>query len=423
MTNQIILLTIFTICYALIAYRRSSWGIAILILLLPSYLIRYSNNIFPLTLLEVMVLVLFIVWLVKTLRNKEKINWSNWPLLAAWLVAGGLAVIFSPDKRAGLGLLKAYFLEPILFYLVFINVIKDKKQLKLVTWALGGLVAWLSIYGIIQYFSGVGIPAPWQAIDLRRVVSVFEYPNALGLLIAPIVALFIGLLARVKFFTAKTFWWGIMIIFLGIFSILTSVSQGAWLGLGLALVFLSFFLFSWKKILLFWLVLIIIIMVLPPTRDYLIPLVTLNDVSGDVRKVMWQGTYNLLKDRPLLGSGLAGFPHYYEQYRLIKHTELLLYPHNIILNFWVELGLLGLIVFMALIINFFRQGYQILKTKNVELNWVIAIMTAMVCLIGHGLVDVPYFKNDLSILFWLLLAMMTSVRIWSQSLQKPKNAL
>jgi len=423
MTNLIILLIIFIACYAFIAYRRLSWGIAILILLLPAYLIRYSNNIFPLTLLEVMILVLFFVWLIKTIKSKSKINWSNWPLLVIWLLAGGLAVIFSPNQSAGLGLLKAYFIEPVLFYLVYINVVKDRKELKLITWALGGLLAWLSIYGIIQYFSGVGIPDPWQAIESRRIVSVFEYPNALGLLLAPIVALFIGLMVRVKFFTAKTFWWGILIIFLGIFSILASVSQGAWLGLALALIFLSFFIFPWKKVLFFWLALAILFMIFPPTRDYLMPLVTLSDVSGDVRKVMWQGTYNLLKERPLLGSGLAGFPYYYEQYRLIKHTEFLLYPHNIMLNFWVELGLFGLTVFVALMVNFFRQGYQLLKTKNVELNWSIAIMTAMVCLLGHGLVDVPYFKNDLAILFWLLLAMITSVKIWSQSLQKSKNTL
>jgi hypothetical protein len=33
-------------------------------------------------------------------------------------------------------------------------------------------------------------------------------------------------------------------------------------------------------------------------------------------------------------------------------------------------------------------------------------MSAMTVLFVHGLVDVPYFKNDLSILFWFLVAVM-----------------
>jgi len=424
MISQLPFLILFSLLFVFIAWREIDWAVYVVIILLPTYLIRFSNNIFPFTLLEVMMILLFLVWLSKKWIKKQPIHLANWPLLIIWLLAATIAVIFSPDQQAGLGLLKAYFIEPVIFYLVFINVIKEKKQLKLAAWSLGLLVAWLSVYAIIQYFTGVGIPDPWQAAESRRVVAVFPYPNALGLLLAPILALFIGLAARVKFFTKRTFWWGVMIIMLGSFSLLAAVSQGAWLGLALALVFLSFFLFSWKKVLSFWLIIIILILAIPQARDYLMPLATFSDVSGDVRKVMWQGTWNLLKARPVLGSGLAGFPYYYEQYRLIKHTEFLLYPHNIILNFWVELGLLGLIIFVWLLVWFFRRGYQLLKTKNIEFNWVIALMTAMVCLIGHGLVDVPYFKNDLAVLFWLLLAMMTVVKNWQKgSLQNRKNAL
>ncbi|MFH1598159.1 MAG: O-antigen ligase family protein [Patescibacteria group bacterium] len=414
MTSQIILLIAFSLCYAFIAYRRTDWAVAITILLLPTYLIRYSNDFFPFTLLEAMLLLLFLIWLFKAVKNKEKIIWPNWLLAVIFLLSAIVATFLSPDLRSASGLLKAYFIEPALFFFVLVNVIKEKKQLKMIAWALGLLVVWLSIYGVVQMFSGVGIPDPWQAEEGRRIVSVYDYPNALGLIIAPIIALFIALAARVKFFTPRNFWWGFMIVILGIFSLMASVSQGAWLGLGLAMVFLSFFLFNWKKVLATWLVLVILILAIPQTRDYVMPLITFSDVSGDVRKVMWQGTYNLLKARPMVGAGLAGFPHYYEQYRLIKHTEFLLYPHNVVLNFWVELGLFGLIVFVGLIIQFFRQARRLLKTKNVELNWAIALMTAMVCLLGHGLVDVPYFKNDLAILFWLLLGMMAVVYQWNQ---------
>ena len=35
----------------------------------------------------------------------------------------------------------------------------------------------------------------------------------------------------------------------------------------------------------------------------------------------------------------------------------------------------------------------------------LPVQAALVALIGHGLVDTPYFKNDLSVLFWVLIVL------------------
>jgi len=82
----------------------------------------------------------------------------------------------------------------------------------------------------------------------------------------------------------------------------------------------------------------------------------------------------------------------------------LLYPHNIFLNFWLEIGLLGLMAFIWTIVSFFRKGFNTLWTNHNSLIQ-IGIMSAMTCLIIHGLIDVPYFKNDLAVLFWILVAL------------------
>ncbi|MCA9389730.1 MAG: hypothetical protein KC585_03955, partial [Candidatus Magasanikbacteria bacterium] len=67
------------------------------------------------------------------------------------------------------------------------------------------------------------------------------------------------------------------------------------------------------------------------------------------------------------------------------------YPHNIILNFWVETGLAGLLAFFWIV-------FAWLKKKE-------AMLLPLVALLIHGLVDVPYFKNDLAIVFFLVLAL------------------
>lgn len=41
----------------------------------------------------------------------------------------------------------------------------------------------------------------------------------------------------------------------------------------------------------------------------------------------------------------------------------------------------------------------------------IGLISAMIVIIVHGLVDVPYFKNDLAVMFWLFLAMMGTINL------------
>ena len=36
---------------------------------------------------------------------------------------------------------------------------------------------------------------------------------------------------------------------------------------------------------------------------------------------------------------------------------------------------------------------------------------AIIVIVVHGLVDVPYFKNDLAVMFWLFLAMVSIIKL------------
>ena len=50
-----------------------------------------------------------------------------------------------------------------------------------------------------------------------------------------------------------------------------------------------------------------------------------------------------------------------------------------------------------------------LRVMSYEL-WVMGVMGAMIVIVVHGIVDVPYFKNDLALIFWALLAMIGSIK-------------
>jgi hypothetical protein len=50
--------------------------------------------------------------------------------------------------------------------------------------------------------------------------------------------------------------------------------------------------------------------------------------------------------------------------------------------------------------RFFKRGLHGKKYRHH-----LVLMTGMVAMLVYGLVDVPYFKNDLSVVFWILLAL------------------
>ncbi|PIS42138.1 MAG: hypothetical protein COT24_04960 [Candidatus Kerfeldbacteria bacterium CG08_land_8_20_14_0_20_40_16] len=422
---ETILLIIFSIFFFWLVWKRTDLGIAVIIILLPSYLVRFEILGIPATLLELMILLLFLAWLTKKqffLKAEKTVFSQFWWLTLLFLLSAVLAIFISPDLRAALGIFKAYFLEPLLFFLVLINTIRSSQQTKLILGAIGISALFVSIIALWQYLNLLPSYEPWISEFPKRVSSIFEYPNAVGLFLAPIAVLFLGILLlahpvdnfKNKKLKSKTRHFILGVIIFSLLAIIFSFSRGAILGILAGVIFFSFF-SRYKKWI--WAILalgIALALIIPQSRTLIYEIVTFQDVSSDVRTVLWQGTWNLLKDRPLQGAGLAGFPTIYDQYRLIKHTELLLYPHNIIFNFWTELGLAGLIIFIWLIVKFFSQGIKFKKVRltlnsSFSFSLPLVLLGTMIAVLVYGLVDVPYFKNDLSVFFWLLIGLLVVV--------------
>ena len=97
----------------------------------------------------------------------------------------------------------------------------------------------------------------------------------------------------------------------------------------------------------------------------------------------------------------------------MDHLEIFQYPHNIFLNFWVELGLLGVITLILF------GGYVLSLTKKILTSpEALIVFFALMQVFIHGIVDVPYFKNDLAILTWILLAIIFSYALNAQTFSK-----
>ena len=118
----------------------------------------------------------------------------------------------------------------------------------------------------------------------------------------------------------------------------------------------------------------------------------------------------MIRDHPLLGVGLDNFLYAYRSHYVLPTAweEFdLSHPHNLIFDFWLRLGLPGLMTLVWIVAAFFRRGWQAYK-RSPESNWrllTLGLMAGMVYIIAHGLVDNAFFLVDLAFASVLMLAL------------------
>ncbi len=417
-----LLLIIAVAVFAALSYYRPLFSLYLIAGLLPAYLIRFNLFGLPLTWLETMIIILAVVLLIKKQVDFKKIFHDDffWPIMAI-LAAATLAVFVSPDKLHALGAWKAYFVEPIIFYWLMLSIILVRRQLEGLFWALGVSVIYLAISAIVQKIFVIGVPQAFLTSSggVDRVVSFFGYPNALGLFLGPIVVVFFGFLyyknsdsLLLYLDNAQRFWLKFLVVILGLLTIVWAQSEGAILAVAISVWLMLFFMKKTRVLALILLILSVIVFIADAgVRALIISKLFLHDWSGMVRLKIWSETWAMLKDHWLLGGGLAGYPISIIPYHVNKWFQIFPYPHTILFNFWSELGFAGVVAFIWLGVkyiwlnlkNIFSSGWRQAKELPFDKLASFIFLLAGLEIIIHGLVDVPYFKNDLSALFWLLM--------------------
>lgn len=399
-----LLLTLYSLLFIWFANRHFKPALGLFILLLPTYLIRFSIGPLPSTMLELTFGIIFLVWLIKhaqsdwpTIQSSLSNNKLFFCFLALFFTASSISIFVGSTLVASLGQWRAYFLEPLILFFIILGQ-KERVTTTDLIWWLGLSTLSISTFAIFQQCTGWGIATPeWTAPATRRVTSFFSSPNAVGLYLAPILPLMIyaSLKQRRRFFNFYS-----LIFILSLTVIAFTKSVGTLLGLTLGFA-VFFWLLGYKKIVA---TVVIIGCLLLPTYYTLL---STKSQSTTNRFILWSYSADFLLASPknfIFGSGIRQFywkiqaPH-----RTTNVLEPLLYPHNIFLNFWTETGLLGMLSFTGILYLLLAAAYSLYKNQDRILG--AGLMAALIALIAHGLIDVPYFKNDLAMLFWILAAL------------------
>ncbi len=400
------------VLYALLTWRSLETGILLICALLPSYLLRFPLFHVPTTLLEGMLLILFAIWIwraKKTALHTARLPKSFVLPVFFFLFASIVALIVSKDTQAAIGVWKAFYVEPIIFFFLLTHVFSTQTtrerdvflQRLFQSLGLGALL--VSVFGLVQYVFPASIPAPW---DLeRRITSIFEYPNALALFLEPIIVLswiqLRNLVSQTKKQTAHMVFWIVVSVLSTINIVLAQSEAGIAALLVTGACFLLCTVRAKKRLLALFIMITATLFLLPVSREYLLQKIAFKDASQHVRLTQWGETTALLQDHPFFGVGLSGYPIALKPYHQALQYEIFQYPHTILFNIWVELGLLGVIASLWLSVSALLVWFKE-RTTNSSVLFIFFPFIFLEIFI-HGLVDVPYFKNDLALLTWILL--------------------
>lgn len=405
----IVLSILVLVLVAYLAYRDLSVGVAFVLLLLPTYGINWSLGSVTVTLLELAVVVLLSVWVVRLAQHRVQLpEYSGfWVSGGVLVVAATIGLVLAPQFAKGLEIWLAYFITPALFFIIFTSAIKTRAQLEWTFRALALSALAIGGLAVIQRFTnGWLVPdAYWVGGEGRRVTSFYSYANAVGLYLAPIVVVLSAWLyqkmqsATVSAWHRWESWLVALTIIVSVCAIIFAKSDGALVGLAAGLLFLGLSAKDTRVVTAIIVAVGAIGITAVGVPAAVWSTVTFADWSGQVRLTMWHETWQLIKDHWLLGVGLFGYPAALVPYHAATYLEIFWYPHNVLFNFWVETGLLGVAAVSAMLgqlaVSTWRHRQHIV---------VVGIMAAFVTMVVHGLVDVPYFKGDLAMAWWYCLA-------------------
>ncbi|MBU0661355.1 O-antigen ligase family protein [Patescibacteria group bacterium] len=415
---NILLLTIIFISFAYITWYRFTWGIFLFLLLLPSYLLRFSIGPLPTTILEGFFVLLVFFWIINqwqktTIKQTIHFLWNTHHtlIIASILLFAGASIgtLISLDTQAAAGLWKAFFVEPMLFALILIDQFRNKPKKYIQTYIFTPLLlialttAMLAVY---QHFTGWMVPWDfWENRNTFRITGWYGFPNGVGLFLPPMIPLALYILHDTWKNKQNRSWWMIILalayIPFGLLGIIYAKSTGGLVGVAGAIAAL---LFLYKKTRIPMIILgigsILAVYSLAPTNPIRQELF-FQDRSGQMRLDMWAETTELIITHPITGVGLASYQTAIYPYRIDKWIEVFHHPHNMFFTMWVNVGIIGLIGWLWILVWYIHTAW---KHKNtLEAQYLFAIIATFTIM---GLVDSPYIKNDMAMLYWIFPAIL-----------------
>ncbi len=418
------------------------------ILQIPFYfLFKFKFLRIPLNNVEItifLILILYLYFLIFIQKSqiilKTQELFQREELLPFILILAGLllSLINAQNKLAVLGILKSWFLIPFVFAFIVSDIFKQGKQnILLYIFSSTFIVSFIALlYWLFKNLTYDG-----------RLAAFYNSPNYLAMYLAPgfLIGIFLAYKNRKKIKIALL----VSIISLTLlWALILTKSAGLFAAMFIAVFFTFVFylltqpikksgdlnqtnrekkeispLVAFQKIKfvflneanrkkLFYILITLLLLlglvtpiILGNNKDRIISAPNLKYKYSSIysRLIIWEVSSSLIRKNWLFGLGAGNFQKAYLDFQKDYQQQFLdwsvPHPHNILLYFWLGSGLLGLFGFSLLIILKFKKIYKERKNDFYGILFLVLILY----ILFHGFVDTTYWKNDLALIFWLII--------------------
>jgi O-antigen ligase len=429
------------------------WLFSSLFFITPLVMYFYTSELFEfnkIITLYLFTVVIIAVWLVRMIREKRVIfrrTIMDIPLLI-FLGAMGISTIFSIDFHTSLlgyytrfnGGLVSTLCYALLYWVFVSNMDKQKTLLSIRTLLFVSVP--VCLYGIAQHF---GIDKDIWVQDVQnRIFSTLGQPNWLAAWIVAIMPLTWATSLSLRGGTTKQSliikYSSILLSLILFLTLLYTKSRSGLLAFGIEFIlFWSIIIFKkwelevrkWKTLLVHSVIFFVLCALIgTPWSPSLIEKlqqsnphsesgITTGTVlesggteSGEIRKIVWKGAFDIWKAYPIFGTGVETFAFAYYQFKPGEHNYTsewdYLYnkAHNEYLNYLATTGTVGFAAYLVLIGFIFYQ----FKIQNEELHFALLAGFASILITNFfGFSVVP-----VSLLFFLFPAMAITLHVDTQ---------
>ena len=471
--------------------QRLHIGLALTIFYAPFFLFPLSLNQFAFPMAEVMVLLTFAAFVLRSLldwavswraarsgsdpatapaysheRSRHLFAPAGWRVtdlcVLLWLMLGLASYLWAQNRGLVLTEWRELLLEPALFYIVLRSRFVQLRHLRSIVVALVTSGLLVCLIGLALYATGNAITT--AEAGARRLASVYGSPNNVALLLMRCLpfALAAALLLKHR--------WRIVaaaVVMVMLLTVALTQSAGAAL-FGLPAVVLTVLLMLYGRralriIVPLALVGCVLVVVLLQVSPRFASLLDTGSGTNFIRLRLWESSFDILRQHPVSGIGLDQFLDTYRG-TFIRPDAIfdqdLSHPHNIVFDFWLRLGLAGVVGLCVAQVAFWRSTTQVLRDsirllpatarngrspadstpvaptitaplpdeQTIDQHAVVddgslsttatrillaGATAAMAGLLAHGLIDNSVFVKDLAFIFVLLLGM--AVRLGTAS--------
>lgn len=389
--------------------RYSRWALALTVASMPLYVFRFKAVYVPTTPLEILILITVGLYIVGRWQERSwrPVRTGLEIPTALLLVAGLIGIVVSPDHVGAIGFYRAYFIEPVFLFYVAVDLMRKPTDIRMI---ITGFAIGTTVFAILNLGAWAIALANHKDIDLGNAPeALYTSPNSVAIFLEPAVAMAAGfaLYAENRRDRIAALVWLACVLT----SLIATLSRGGLLTLAV-LALVAVVTLPRPRLRLGLLLAIVVggigLLQVPFVSKRLYrqfdPSYPYNTFEGRVE--IWKDTFHMLRDHPIFGSGLRGYAIVMRPYVTTPTKLPELYPHNIFLAMWVELGLLGLVAFVWLLGKLLWLGWSAYsRAEGLAKPLLFGTSAGFVAVAVHGMVDTPYYNNDISVEFWFLAAL------------------